>query len=171
MKTMKYFSICLLSVILAVSAGCSISTTPDDCTEDSKGNRQCLISEEELTTLAAGIALRNHAAGSQTTPGTAATSVDANLQNIVVGGGILSPTFNSYQYYYSVAFSRTANFVQVTVIPRDYGMKLRLNGTLIYPGETYTVPLLSDEEFVEVKSLHEASGTQRSYLVIVRRTL
>ena len=103
------------------------------------------------------------------TSDTTETSNNITLKNIVLNNSALEPSFQPDHYYYRVNYDRTDCCVWITLIPEDADSKLKINGTHVYPFETYVVPLLSDEEYIDIEVYNSTSGLSRSYLVIVNR--
>ena len=103
------------------------------------------------------------------TSDTTDTSNNITLKNIILNNSALEPSFQPDHYYYRVNYDRIDCCVWITLIPEDADSKLKINGTHVYPYETYVVPLLSDEEFIDIEVYNSTSGLSRSYLVIVNR--
>ncbi|QYR21492.1 cadherin-like beta sandwich domain-containing protein [Paenibacillus sp. sptzw28] len=96
-------------------------------------------------------------------------STNANLSNLALSQGTLSPAFSSGVTGYSATVANSITSVDVTPTAADPGATITVNGKVVASGTPSTVPLNVGDNIVKVIVTAEDGTTQKLYTVTVTR--
>ncbi|MDH5656877.1 MAG: cadherin-like beta sandwich domain-containing protein [Spirochaetia bacterium] len=153
----------LLSLALAASLGFGCVFNPEKDEKHDK-NEEELLNEEDMAFLQSILMVTAFSGGTGTVQ-----TVSAKLANLIVEGAVLNQVFNPDQISYQANCALTTPSVKVTAIPQNYSHQIKINGYLIAPGSTLTVPLNSNEEVITISVTDPGTGSSSTYVVIVKR--
>ncbi|QYR21853.1 cadherin-like beta sandwich domain-containing protein [Paenibacillus sp. sptzw28] len=96
-------------------------------------------------------------------------STDADLSNLALSQGTLSPAFSSGVTGYSATVANSITSVDVTPTAADPGATVTVNGKVVASGTPSTVPLNVGDNIIKVIVTAEDGTTQKLYTVTVTR--
>ena len=97
-------------------------------------------------------------------------SNNANLSNLTLSAGTLSPSFSSATTGYTASVAGTVSSVSVTPTVADTKASVQINGTNVANGTAANIPLSVGSNTISVTVTAENSSVKKTYTVTVTRT-
>ncbi|WP_240417189.1 cadherin-like beta sandwich domain-containing protein [Paenibacillus periandrae] len=98
-----------------------------------------------------------------------ALSTNANLSNLTLSQGSLSPPFAAGTISYTSAVANAVSSIEVTAILADSNATVKLNGSAAASGSAVTIPLNIGSNTITILVTAQDGTTQKTYTVTVNR--
>jgi hypothetical protein len=98
-----------------------------------------------------------------------ALSTNANLSNLTLSQGSLSPPFAAGTISYTSAVAHAVSSIEVTAILADSNATVKLNGSAAASGSVVTIPLNIGSNTITILVTAQDGTTQKTYTVTVTR--
>ncbi|MCU6794338.1 cadherin-like beta sandwich domain-containing protein [Paenibacillus sp. WQ 127069] len=98
-----------------------------------------------------------------------ALSTNANLSNLTLSQGSLSPPFAAGTISYTSAVAHAVSSIEVTAIIADSNATVKLNGSAAASGSAVTIPLNIGSNTITILVTAQDGTTQKTYTVTVNR--
>jgi hypothetical protein len=100
-----------------------------------------------------------------------APSANADLSNLVVSEGALTPGFAAGTLDYTVDVAHTVNQIALTPIVAEANATVKVNGTAAVSGNEVILPLVVGDNEVTITVTAQDGTTVKTYMVVVTRDL
>jgi len=151
--SLKNISILILS--LSLGTGCVYDDKRDEDENDAASKQEEMLLQ---TTLVQSMA----------SP-TSAQTASIKLSNLIVENATLTKVFDPDQTSFTATCPLTTTSVKITPVPEKLTYDVSINGVLGHGGLTYLMPLNTDEETFTIKVTDPATGSNTTYVLIVKR--
>jgi len=99
------------------------------------------------------------------------TSPNANLSNLTISSGTLTPAFATATTSYTASVTNAVSTIKVTPTTSDAAATVKVNGALVTSGTaSAAIPLVAGPNTIIIKGI-AFDGTQKTYVITVTRAL